>query len=143
MTLSTENQQKLDKALAKANLRPTKQREHLFEVLLNKRDHPTAEEVYARAKPGMPSISMATVYNCLEVFVQVGIVRQVNLERGPSRYCPNLAHHAHFHCSKSGKVYDIDFPEGIHETLKSILPEGFNADSCELSFIGEAHENQI
>ena len=36
----------------------------------------------------MPTISLATVYNCLETLTQVGLVQQVNLDRGPSRFAP-------------------------------------------------------
>ena len=39
---------------------------------VEKRDHPTAEEVFIRAKRGMPEISMATVYNCLDALVRSG-----------------------------------------------------------------------
>ena len=45
-----------------SGLRATPQREHVYSVLLNKRDHPTADEVFARVKAKMPTISLATVY---------------------------------------------------------------------------------
>ena len=38
-------------------------------MLLKKRDHPTAEEVFIRARHGLPEISMVAVYNCLDVLV--------------------------------------------------------------------------
>ena len=43
--------------------RLTPQRREVYEVLLAQRDHPTATEVFMRAKQRMPSISLATVYN--------------------------------------------------------------------------------
>lgn len=123
--------------LGERGLRATRQREHIFNVLLSKRDHPTADEVFARARTVMPTISLATVYNCLETLVECGLVRQVNIEREPSRYCPNLAKHAHFHCRKTGRVYDIDLPGDLLEHLKEVLPVGYDADTIELSFHGE------
>ena len=52
-------------------LRMTKQRKVVYGVLIDeKRDHPTASEVFTRAQNRMPSISLATVYNCLETLVQ-------------------------------------------------------------------------
>ena len=131
----------LNAALVRSGLRSTRQREHVFEVLLGQRDHPTADEVYARAKNEMPSISLATVYNCLETLVECNLVRQVNFEREPSRFCPNLADHAHFYDENSGRVYDIDLPEDFFGKLKSVLPPHYEANSIELSFRGKRPAN--
>ena len=46
-------------------------------------------QVFNRVQQKMPTISLATVYNCLETLTQCGLVQQVNLDRGPSRFCPN------------------------------------------------------
>lgn len=127
----------LEKALSDHGLRSTRQREHIFAVLLNRRDHPTVEEVFERSKQGMPSISLATVYNCLENLMGCGLVRQVNIDREPSRYCPNLEDHAHFHCRESGRVYDIALPPSVVAHLKEILPENFKAEVIEISFHGK------
>ena len=77
-----------------------------------KRDHPTAEEVFIRAKREMPDISMATVYNCLDALVKCGLVRQVTLERGATRFCPNMREHCHFYCDQCESVFDIELPGG-------------------------------
>ncbi len=134
--LTDEAKALLDEAIARAGLRSTRQREHVFAVLLAKKDHPNADEVYMRAKQGMPSISLATVYNSLEALVACGLVRQVQRERGSNCYCPNLAEHAHFHCHKSGRVYDIALPLALHDELKNVLPIGYSVDSIEISFKG-------
>jgi len=136
MKLAEKPKTMLDDALAQKGLRSTRQREHIFAILLHKRDHPSADEIYARARDGMPSLSLATVYNCLETLVDCGLVRQVNIEREPSRYCPNLAEHAHFHCKKTGRVYDIDLPEDFMDDLKTVLPPGYTVDDIELSYHG-------
>ncbi len=138
MKLATNAKRALGKALGQARQRSTRQREHVFAVLLDKRDHPTADEVYARARSTMPSISLATVYNCLETLVGCGLVRQVNIEREPSRYCPNLREHAHFHDLRSGRVLDIDVPSDFMAELKQLLPVGYEAEHIELSFRGKA-----
>ncbi|MDB6109953.1 MAG: transcriptional repressor, partial [Pedosphaera sp.] len=61
---------RLTERLATSGFRFTPQRQHVYSVLLEKRDHPTVEEVFMRAKHGMPDISMATVYNCLDALVK-------------------------------------------------------------------------
>ncbi|HNC22926.1 MAG TPA: transcriptional repressor [Opitutaceae bacterium] len=131
----------LAQRLANSGLRATPQREIIYGVLLNKRDHPTADEVYARVRADMPGISLATVYNCLETLVQCDLVRAVNFERGPTRYCPNLRPHAHFHDEQSGSTHDIDLPAEILEKVRSVLPAGYNAKSIEITFRGKATDS--
>ena len=134
---ATENSDALSQRLADSGLRSTPQREVVYTVLLQKRDHPTADEVFVRVKSELPTISLATVYNCLETLVQCNLVRAVNFERGPTRYCPNLRPHAHFHDEQTGKTLDIDLPAELLDQVNSILPRGFNPSSVEIIFRGK------
>jgi Fur family peroxide stress response transcriptional regulator len=138
MLSNSDSSDALAQRLSDSGLRSTPQREAIYTVLLAKRDHPTAEEVFARAKPEMPMISLATVYNCLETLVQCNLVRAVNFERGPTRYCPNLQPHAHFHDEQTGATHDIDLPVGLLDQVKSVLPPNFDAASVEIIFRGKA-----
>lgn len=133
-----ENTDALTQRLADSGLRATPQREVVYSVLLTKRDHPTADEVFARVKTEMPTISLATVYNCLETLVQCDLVRAVNFERGPTRYCPNLRPHAHFHDEQTGKTFDIDLPTDVLERVRAVLPAGYDSRSIEITFHGKA-----
>lgn len=130
--------QTLAQRLADSGLRSTPQRELVYDVLLKKRDHPTADEVFARVKSDLPGISLATVYNCLETLVQCDLVRAVNFERGPTRYCPNLRPHAHFHDEETGATHDIDLPAAVLAKVKAVLPPGYEADAIEITFRGKA-----
>ena len=118
-------------------LRMTDQRRAVYEALMGRRDHPTAVEVFIRVKAKMPTISLATVYNCLETLSGCGLVKTVNHEREPSRFCPNLAEHAHLFCEGCGSVMDVplrnrrrahevwEIPEDVvvshHEALFRVL----------------------
>jgi Fur family peroxide stress response transcriptional regulator len=128
----------LSQKLADSGLRSTPQREVVYNVLLSRRDHPTADEVYVRVRTDMPTISLATVYNCLEALVQCHAVRAVNFERGPTRYCPNLKPHAHFYDEKTGKTFDVNLPPGLLDQVRAILPPGCEASSVEITFRGSA-----
>lgn len=128
----------LTQRLTDSGLRSTPQREVVYEVILAKRDHPTAEEVFDRVKALKPTISLATVYNCLEALVQCGLIKQVNFVREPTRYCPNLHEHAHFHDEATGEIHDIDIPVDLMARLRSLLPPGHTAVSVDLSFRGSA-----
>jgi len=138
MPAAIQNTDTLAQRLADSGLRATPQREIVYDVLLKKRDHPTADEVFARVKSERPTISLATVYNCLETLVSCDLVRAVNFERGPTRYCPNLHPHAHFHDERTGKTHDIELPPTLLEKVKSILPREYDAKSVEIIFRGKA-----
>lgn len=124
--------EQLSERLTTGGFRFTPQREHVYSVLLRKRDHPTAEEVFIRAKQEIPEISMATVYNCLDALVQCGLVRQLTLERGAARFCPNMQEHCHFYCDTCESVFDIDLPATDGVTL----PRGFRAERYDLTIHG-------
>jgi Fur family peroxide stress response transcriptional regulator len=123
---------RLNERLARRGFRFTPQREHVYAVLLRKRDHPTAEEVFIRAKHDLPDISLATVYNCLDALVECGVVRQVSLERGAARFCPNMREHCHFYCDACENVYDIDLPPEAGVSL----PKGFKAERYDIAIHG-------
>lgn len=127
----------LAQKLADSGLRATPHRELVYRSLLQQRDHPTAEEVFARVKTEMPTISLATVYNCLETLVQCHLIRQVNHERSSTRYCPNLRPHAHFHDEATGAIYDVDLPLPLLDQLKSLLPDNYKASTIEVTFQGK------
>jgi Fe2+ or Zn2+ uptake regulation protein len=126
--LSDEFSQRLNAS----GIRLTKQREEVLGILLQKRDHPTAAEVFLRLKQRPSSISLATVYNCLEALVQFNLVKQVNLDRAPTRYCANLTDHGHFFCESCGTVYDVDIPVKKDWELDS----GFVVAHAEISLKG-------
>ena len=124
----------LSARLTTGGLRFTPQREHVYNVLLQKRDHPTAEEVFIRSKKTMPDISMATVYNCLDALVKCGLARQVTLDRGATRFCPNMHEHCHFYCDACDTVFDVDMPDKTQPGV--VLPHGFKAEHYEIAIHG-------
>ena len=123
----------LSERLATSGFRFTEQRRHVYDVLQQKRDHPTAEEVFIRAKRTMPEISHATVYNCLDALVQCGLVRQVQLERGATRFCPNMQEHCHYFCAACGAVFDVALPPNSTAMPR---PRGFKVDHYEIAVHG-------
>jgi Fur family peroxide stress response transcriptional regulator len=125
----------LNERLAARGFRFTSQREHVYNVVLQERDHPTAEQIFMRAKKGLPEISMATVYNCLDALVKCRLVKEVNVDRSAMRYCPNMQEHCHFYCDNCGGVFDIPFAEKT--SLKKIeVPQGFEITRLDMSVHG-------
>lgn len=124
------------KAAIKPGFRMTQQRRVVYDVLHDVYDHPTATEVFMRAKEQMDTISMATVYNCLETLNEAGLVKQVNVDREPTRYCPNLHDHAHFFCGVCGQVQDIEPAEPEAPLSAWNLPQGTTIERVEVAMRG-------
>jgi Fur family peroxide stress response transcriptional regulator len=132
MAANRNDHAQLSERLTNGGFRFTPQRQHVYDVLLQKRDHPTAEEVFIRAKREMPEISMATVYNCLDALVKCRLARQVTVERGAARFCPNMQEHCHFYCDSCESVFDVGLPQGAGVPL----PRGFRAERFDVTIHG-------
>ena len=126
---------RLATSLATSGLRITRQRQHIYDILMESHDHPTAEDLFSRAKKSMPEISFATVYNSLSALVECGLVRQVILDRNSTRFCPNMEDHYHFYCEACGEVSDIEV-ERSRTASEFPLPEGFMVSQYDLSLKG-------
>jgi Fe2+ or Zn2+ uptake regulation protein len=136
MSRKTEATQSYDKTISQNGFRFTEQRRQVYDALMGNPDHPTAVEVFMRVKPKMPSISLATVYNTLETLTECGLLKHVNHHREPSRYCPNLAEHAHLFCEGCGSV--IDLPLLPRRRIEDIckVPSDVVISHYEVSFRG-------
>ncbi len=88
-------------------IKPSQQRICLMEFLLKHRIHPTAEEVYSRLSPSMPTLSKTTVYNTLKLFVQKGAAQMLTIDERNACFDADITKHAHFLCKECGKVYDL------------------------------------
>lgn len=118
----------------------TRQRQEVYDILRAHRDHPTATDVFLRVKDSLPNISLATVYNCLELLVEHGLVRQVNFERESSRFCPNLEQHGHFHDRGTGTIHDVKFKPGTDLADVLELPQGAVIQDIEINLRGLLHQ---
>ncbi len=106
--------------LGEHDIRTSLYRLKIFEYLINERTHPTAEEIYNKLKKEIPSLSLATVYNTLRLFLEKKIVQLVNVEKNEARYDATLSWHGHLKCLSCGRVFDIHI-----ENLKLSGLEGF------------------
>jgi Fur family transcriptional regulator, iron response regulator len=94
--------------LRAAGLRPTRQRLALARLLLEGGDrHVTAELLHSEALAAGIPVSLATVYNTLHQFTEVGLLREAVVEPGRSYFDTNTADHHHFFCEATGELQDI------------------------------------
>lgn len=94
--------------LRRANLRPTRQRMGLVRLLFeNGHRHVSAEELYNEARRNGLSLSLATVYNTLNQFKEIGIMREIVTGGECSFFDTNISPHGHIFYEQSGKVEDM------------------------------------
>jgi Fe2+ or Zn2+ uptake regulation protein len=125
-----------EETISHSGHRLTPQRREVYNVLLDQRDHPTATEVFLRAKQRIQGISLATVYNCLETLIDCGLAKQVNVDREATRYCPNLSEHGHFLCESCGIVSDIPVIKDSNITRFLKLPARATVTHSEITLRG-------
>lgn len=125
----------------KAGVRMTRQRRAVIEVLLQSYDHPTAAQIYERAKEKHPGISLATVYNCIESLAAERLINQLHFDNGPCRFCPNVEPHVHVLDDATHQVIDVHMKEGLTPEDVFDLPQGVRIKSMEAYLRGEIPEN--
>lgn len=90
--------------------RHSKKREAIRQALVECKDHPSADVLYARLKPLYPDLSLGTVYRNLALFREEGEAVCVATVAGQERFDGCTHPHAHFICEKCSAVIDVDAP---------------------------------
>ncbi|MDD9499590.1 peroxide-responsive transcriptional repressor PerR [Staphylococcus aureus] len=98
-------------SLRQAGVRITPQRQAILRYLISSHTHPTADEIYQALSPDFPNISVATIYNNLRVFKDIGIVKELTYGDSSSRFDFNTHNHYHIICEQCGKIVDFQYPQ--------------------------------
>ena len=100
--------QEIERVLRECGVQPTAQRIAIGRYVLCDADHPTAEQVKAWVDLNFPKISLATVYNTLNVFVTAGLLKELRLpDRDAVVFDSNVLPHHHFLDDQTGAIYDL------------------------------------
>jgi Fur family iron response transcriptional regulator len=111
--------------LRRVGLRPTRQRMSLGWILFAKGDrHVTAEVLYEEATRAKVPVSLATVYNTLHQFTEVGLLRQVAVDGSKSYFDTNASEHHHFFVEGEDALVDIPGAQVLVDKLPT-APEGY------------------
>jgi Fur family iron response transcriptional regulator len=111
--------------LREVGLRPTRQRMALGWILFAKGDrHLTAEMLYEEATKAKVPVSLATVYNTLHQFTEVGLLRQVAVDGSKTYFDTNVSQHHHFFVEGENDLLDIPNADVVVGKTP-IPPEGY------------------
>ena len=129
--------------LRKTGLRATPQRMAIWDYLITSDEHPSAIEIFTRLKPQFPSLSLATVYNTLDVLVGMGLVNALG-SIGDDRvhFDANLEPHVNLVCRVCHKVVDTDAAcvEDLEAELR--LKTGYQVEGSRILYFGICPECQ-
>ena len=127
----SDPQSDLEAYLRAHSVTPTAQRMQIAQILFAKPAHFSAEEVYLLVNQARPSVSKATVYNTLGLFVRRGLIKEVLVDPSKVFYDSNTSPHHHFYDIDSGELQDIAQDQiTVNELPK--LPNGKCLDSVEV-----------
>lgn len=94
--------------LTKHKIRPSFQRVKVLEYLINNQHHPNADQIFKDLQSAIPTLSKATIYNTLNLFVKTGLIRVLTIEDKETRYDIITETHGHFKCEECGTIFNFE-----------------------------------
>jgi Fur family transcriptional regulator, peroxide stress response regulator len=117
--------------------RRSRQREVILRIVRETDSHPTAEWIYERARRRIPNLSLGTVYRNLSLLVEEAAIQRLMTGDGVVRYDRRLGDHAHFICTETGRVMDVEAP-AMDELIELFRHQtGHRVTSCRILFYGK------
>lgn len=85
----------------------SRQREEIKHYLSTRKDHPTADDVYAAIRREIPNISLGTVYRNLNLLADNGDILRLRVGDGVDHFDYDTSNHYHFICRECSGVSDL------------------------------------
>ncbi len=122
--------------LKQQNISVTPQRVQILKNIMERHDHPSADNIFQEVRRALPMISFNTVYKTLETFCQLGLIMKVNPLHEVARYDGNTTPHTHLICTRCHQVEDLywDWPKEI--PLPDLRSSGFQVESVAVQLFG-------
>ncbi len=123
--------------LRQRGYRLTPQRQAIIQALLDAEGtHPSAQEIYARVSPQFPMITMATVYNTLQVLEDMGMVTPLGFPGASTRYETADGPHINLLCLRCGRIDDLPLEELPELQRKVATDSGYLIHAAHLEYRG-------
>jgi Fur family transcriptional regulator, peroxide stress response regulator len=134
-----EKRQRLDRFFAshrERGLPVTTQRRAVFVAVLDRTDHPTAEQVCRAVRAGLPQISRMTVHRILGTFVSLGLLSKTCHTGSSARFDPKLHQHHHLVCLECGRIIDVEDARLNQLPWPKVSPREFQIEDYLVHFRG-------
>ncbi|QDG49904.1 transcriptional repressor [Persicimonas caeni] len=120
--------------LKSAGYRLTPQRKAILELFDGEPEHMTPQQIFGRLEDTVPSLSLATVYNTLELFEDVGIVARINAHDGQTYFDPTVEPHHHAVCDHCGEIFDVQLES---DSLQQLITTSRTLHADDTEFVVE------
>ena len=128
----------IDELIRSHGLRRTPQRQATLEAVVAAKGHATAEEIVARVRRKLPTVSPSTVYRTLASFEEVGILCHAHLGHTASVYHVGTAGlHQHLVCERCGAMQEVDERQTAPFAKELERRFGFRANFTHFAVLGE------
>lgn len=114
----------------------TVQRRGIFTAVLQRDDHPPADQVYESVKGRIPDLSRTTVYRVLDTLVGLGVIRRLHHPGPGARFDGKTDRHHHLVCRKCHRVVDVECQELDDLRLPPNQRHGFQVHDYSVHFLG-------
>jgi Fur family transcriptional regulator, iron response regulator len=122
----------IEAMLIGAGLRPTRQRLMLARLLFGQGDrHLTAEMLHSEAERSGQKVSLATVYNTLNIFAKNGMLRELGVDGSTTYFDTRTGDHHHFFIEDAAEIRDIPMTQ-IRIGKMASVPEGYEISRVDL-----------
>ena len=118
----------------------TVQRRIILEVLLEREDHPTAEQVFAAVGDKIPGVSRTTVYRVLDTLVRMGVITRICHPGVAARFDPRIDRHHHLLCLGCGRIIDLEDKRLNALRLPAIDTSGYEVSDFQINLRGRCPE---
>jgi Fur family peroxide stress response transcriptional regulator len=103
--------------------------------VLHSGDHPSADQVWTAVKRDFPTLSRATTYNTLNLFVKKGLLRQLDFAADSVVFDPNTSPHHHLIDRETKRIYDIPWDSLEVRNVEAL--GGFDIDEYQVVLRGK------
>lgn len=114
----------------------TVQRREVLRGVLERDDHPTADQVYDAVRKRIAGLSLTTVYRVLETLVGLGMIQRLHHPGPSARFDGRIRQHHHLVCKGCSQVIDVESRELDGLTLPASQRQGFEIEDYSVHFIG-------
>ena len=94
-----------------ALMKYSRQRELIYQWVMEHPIHPTADKVYDALRSKEPKLSLGTVYRNLNLLAETGSLSKIPMPGGSDRFDARTDCHYHLSCTACGKLLDLQLPE--------------------------------
>jgi Fur family iron response transcriptional regulator len=126
-------------ALRAHGIQPTAQRLAVARFVLDADSHPTADQIWEKVRQRSPTLSRATVYNTLNLFVEKGLLRTQAVREGALVFDPRIARHHHFIDEETGAIHDVPW-EAVKVTGEKSL-QGYEVRDYQVVMRGRKRQS--